>query len=73
MDINLIKKNIMEKGYYIIKEYLSKEECNNVINYINSRNLHSLEFSNPNVTNSGGDYRSPNFHKYNQTAKKWYC
>jgi hypothetical protein len=32
MDINLIKKNIMEKGYYIIKEYLSKEECNNVIN-----------------------------------------
>jgi hypothetical protein len=38
---------------------------------INSRNLHSLEFSKRNIANSGGDYRSPNFHKFNKIANKF--
>lgn len=75
MDIHLIKKNIMENGYYIIKEYLNKVECSNIINYINSTNENSLGFSKSIIGiekfQSGGDYRSPNFHNLNQIANKF--
>lgn len=75
MDIDLIKKNIMDNGYYIIKGYLNTKDCNNVINQITKTNPTLLDFSKSindiEKFQSGGDYRSPNFHKYNQTAKKF--
>ncbi len=66
MNHDKIVNEINEKGYYILKNYKTKDFCNKVMSEINilQKNLKFLK-------GDGGDYRMPHFHKYSRLSNEF--
>lgn len=72
-ELDNIKQNIMQKGYHIIPGYLNKKKCSEIIYNMNGL-LHSnngFVHANSGIKEftTGGDYRSPEFNKFDNNAK----
>ena len=63
MNIDNIVKEIEKKGYYILKNYMSKDFCNDIMNTINKQKL-------PYNKGEGNDLRISRFEIYSNNATK---
>ena len=64
MDIDNIFKQIQEKGFYILRNYKTKEFCNKILNDLQQNNFQ--------VQNGeGGDLRIPHFQNFSKEANEF--
>ncbi len=65
INIDIIVSNIKKNGYFIIKNYYSIEQCNNILNDIKNISQNSINYG------EGKDIRITNFEKYSTGAKNF--
>tara|TARA_A100001035_G_C27670887_1_gene448292 strand:+ start:226 stop:858 length:633 start_codon:yes stop_codon:yes gene_type:complete len=65
INIDTIVSNIKKNGYFIIKNYYSIEQCNNILNDIKNISQNSINYG------QGKDIRITNFEKYSTGAKNF--
>jgi hypothetical protein len=63
--INEIASNIKKNGYYVIKNYYSKEQCNDILNDVQNKPLYNIKYE------KAGDIRVPNFENSSTGAQKF--
>lgn len=70
MNVQEMEDSLLERGYYVIKNFIPLDICNNIINSINSDKKYFTQSNiNLDIEGSGKDLRCTNYENFNNEVK----